>query len=156
MNAYHQQILDTLLTILNHFYREEAFIKYKSRIEFTLAVTLSEYGICPKDVTERIQKAIMEITAVEVYTEEDGIKHDVLNFGKMRNKFNYGHREKTKADMLKDLSIFTISCGLFLSFVILIWNYDSENLDFGTPSYNFVVSIFIVITIFMILWKTRK
>jgi len=118
--------------------------------------TLSEYGICPKDMTERIQKAIMEITAVEVYTEEDGIKHDILNFGKMRNKSNSDYRERTKVDTLKDLLIFTISCGLFLSFVILIWNYDSENLDFGTPSYNFVVSIFIVITIFMILWKTRK
>ena len=92
-----------------------------------------------------------------MHLRKKSINHEyILNNGKMEDKSNSDHRIKSNGDMLKDSLLFSIYVGLFLCFLFLIWNYDSGNLDFGTSGYNFVISIFIVIIIFMILWKTRK
>ncbi len=56
---------------------EEAYVKYKAKIEAALAVQLSKTGLCSKEVAEEIVRAAGQITAREVYDEEARIKHDI-------------------------------------------------------------------------------
>ena len=56
---------------------EEAFVKYKGRVEAALALQLSKVGVCTPEVANEIQKAARSITAAEVYEEESRIKHDI-------------------------------------------------------------------------------
>ncbi|MEA3342707.1 MAG: lyase family protein [archaeon] len=62
---------------LNPYLSENAYIKYKLKVESALAQTLSKQGICQKDIAESISKACEKVTAREVYAEEDRIKHDI-------------------------------------------------------------------------------
>ncbi|MDA4130013.1 MAG: lyase family protein [Thaumarchaeota archaeon] len=59
------------------FLSEDAFVKYKARVEAALGKQLADAGICPKSVAEEIERAAEEITAEEVYAEERRIKHDI-------------------------------------------------------------------------------
>jgi len=62
---------------LKPYLSEEAFIRYKARVEGALAEALAEYGLCPKSVAEEIRRAASEVTAEEVYREEARIRHDI-------------------------------------------------------------------------------
>jgi adenylosuccinate lyase len=56
---------------------EEAYVKYKARIEGALALQLSKSGLCTQEVAQEIVNAAREVTAMEVYEEESRIKHDI-------------------------------------------------------------------------------
>ncbi len=56
---------------------EEAYVKYKARIEAALALQLSKSGLCSQEVAQEIVRAAGEVTASEVYEEESKIKHDI-------------------------------------------------------------------------------
>ncbi len=56
---------------------EEAYVKYKAKVEGALAVQLSKDGICSHGVAEEIVRASESVTASEVYAEEARIKHDI-------------------------------------------------------------------------------
>jgi len=56
---------------------ENAFIKYKLRVELALVRVLQKRGFCDLGVVQEIEKAISEVTPEEVYDEEKRIKHDI-------------------------------------------------------------------------------
>lgn len=56
---------------------ENAFTRYKLRVEFALAKAQHRRGMCPDDTLEEIRKACEKVTTEEVYTEENRIKHDI-------------------------------------------------------------------------------
>lgn len=62
---------------LAEYLSEDAFTKYKLKVELALIKTLVKYNICSKDVVEEVEKASKEITTEEVYQEEERIHHDV-------------------------------------------------------------------------------
>ena len=59
------------------FLSEEAYVKYKARVEAALAMQLSRVGVCSKTVAEEIANACRKVNAQEVYDEEARIKHDI-------------------------------------------------------------------------------
>ncbi len=63
--------------VLEPYLSENAYIKYKLKVESALAQTLAKQGICKKDIADSISKACEKVTAREVYAEEDRIKHDI-------------------------------------------------------------------------------
>lgn len=75
--------VDDLLSYLS----EEAYVKYKAKVEAALARQLSVEGLCPKEAAEEIAKAADHVTAAEVYLEEARIKHDIRALANViRNK----------------------------------------------------------------------
>ena len=62
---------------LEPFLSEEAYVKYKARVEAALAHGLAKEGVCSKKIANEIAKACKTISAKEVYEEETRIKHDV-------------------------------------------------------------------------------
>jgi len=62
---------------LEPYLSEEAYIHYKAKVEAALAQTLAKRGICPKEIADEIARAADQVTANEVYAEEDRIKHDI-------------------------------------------------------------------------------
>jgi adenylosuccinate lyase len=62
---------------LKPYLTEEAFIKYKVRVEQALAKALAKRGLISQEIANEIIQATDEITAEEVYAEEKRIKHDI-------------------------------------------------------------------------------
>ncbi len=62
---------------MKKFLSENARIKYQARVEAALVKALSKQGICSKETAKEIGKASGQVSAEEVYAEEDRIKHDV-------------------------------------------------------------------------------
>ena len=56
---------------------EEAFVRYKLEVEYMLVGQLLREGICSPEVAEEIWKTHGQITAEEVYAEEEKIRHDI-------------------------------------------------------------------------------
>lgn len=56
---------------------EEAYVKYKAKVEAALAIQLSKFGICTPSVSKEIASSCERVTASEVYEEEFRIKHDI-------------------------------------------------------------------------------
>jgi len=68
-----KEVKDALLPYLS----ENAYIRYKLKVEAALADALVNEGICSKEIALDISKACDKVTATEVYKEEDRIKHDI-------------------------------------------------------------------------------
>ncbi|MBI2140237.1 adenylosuccinate lyase [Candidatus Woesearchaeota archaeon] len=68
-----KEVKDALLPYLS----EEAFVKYLAKVESALAQTLAEKGICSASTADEISRACSQVTAQEVYLEEDRIKHNI-------------------------------------------------------------------------------
>lgn len=62
---------------LKPYLSEEAFIRYKVKVESALVNILAKHGHCSQEITNEIIKVCKEITAQEVYDEERRIKHDI-------------------------------------------------------------------------------
>jgi adenylosuccinate lyase len=62
---------------LEPYLSEEAYIHYKAKVEAALAQTLARRGVCSKEIADEIARAADQVTANEVYAEEDRIKHDI-------------------------------------------------------------------------------
>ncbi|TKJ27731.1 MAG: adenylosuccinate lyase [Promethearchaeota archaeon Loki_b31] len=62
---------------LKDYLTEDAFIKYKTIVEVALIRKLAEYGICPKDIIDEVEKASEKIYTKEVYQKEEELKHDI-------------------------------------------------------------------------------
>jgi adenylosuccinate lyase len=56
---------------------EEAFVRYKAKVEGALALQLARERICTKKSAEEINIACRTIRAGEVYAEENRIRHDI-------------------------------------------------------------------------------
>lgn len=62
---------------LQPYLSEKAFVQYLAKVEAALTNVLAKKGICSKEIAEEIERASKEITAEEVYEEEDRIKHNI-------------------------------------------------------------------------------
>jgi adenylosuccinate lyase len=62
---------------LKPYLSEEAYVRYKAKVEAALANQLARAGICSAKVAAEIADACEKITASEVYEEESRIKHDI-------------------------------------------------------------------------------
>ncbi len=71
---------------LEPYLSEEAFVGYKSRVEAALATVLAKKKICSQAVAEEIINASKQVTAAEVYEEEERIKHDIRAHANMIKK----------------------------------------------------------------------
>jgi adenylosuccinate lyase len=63
---------------LSPYLSEEAFVRYKSRVEKALAKVLARRGITTQEAAEEISKACEQVTAEEVYEEESKTGHDII------------------------------------------------------------------------------
>jgi len=62
---------------LEPYLSEEAYVKYKARVEGALAKALANRGLFSSKIADEIVQAASGVTAKEVYEEEGRIKHDV-------------------------------------------------------------------------------
>ena len=62
---------------LRQYLSESAFIRYLARVEVALTKALYKKGICTKEAYQEVYRAYKQITAEEVYKEEDRIKHNI-------------------------------------------------------------------------------
>jgi adenylosuccinate lyase len=62
---------------LKPYLSEEAFIKYKAKVESALVQVLAKRGLCSLEVAREVEGASKQISAEEVYREDARIKHDI-------------------------------------------------------------------------------
>ncbi|MEM5846481.1 MAG: lyase family protein [Candidatus Aenigmatarchaeota archaeon] len=63
---------------LKQYLSEEAFVKYKSKVEAALAKVKARRGIITQESAEEIFKACEQVKAKEVYEEEERTRHDII------------------------------------------------------------------------------
>ena len=68
---------DKHFAALEPYLSENAMISAMASVEVALATTLAKKGVCSKKVADEIEIATREISAQEVYIEEDRVKHNV-------------------------------------------------------------------------------
>src|SRR3989344_6294988 len=56
---------------------ENGFTRYKLLVELALVRVLHRRGICSEAVVKEVEEACGQVTTVEVYEEEDRIRHDI-------------------------------------------------------------------------------
>ena len=66
-----------LIKKLSPYLSEEGFTKYLAKVEAALTRTLAKKGVCSKEIADEVEKATKQVTADEVYKEEDRIKHNI-------------------------------------------------------------------------------
>ncbi|MBW2980772.1 adenylosuccinate lyase [Candidatus Woesearchaeota archaeon] len=62
---------------LKPYLSEEGFIRYLAKVEAALTNTLAKMGVCSKEIAKEVESATKQVTAQEVYVEEDRIKHNI-------------------------------------------------------------------------------
>ena len=72
---------------LQPYLSEAAFIRYALKVEAALTKALAKNKLCPNKIAEEVEKACKQVTAEEVYAEEDRIKHNMRALANsIRNK----------------------------------------------------------------------
>jgi adenylosuccinate lyase len=59
------------------FLSEDAFTRYKLRVELALVTVLCRFGLCDQGVVDEIAAACGQVTTAEVYAEEGKTRHDI-------------------------------------------------------------------------------
>jgi len=62
---------------LRPYLSEEGAIRYLARVEAALTNALAKKGVCSKAVADEVENACRQVSAQEVYIEEDRIKHNI-------------------------------------------------------------------------------
>ena len=62
---------------LKPYLSEEGAVRYLAKVEAALTRTLAKKGVCNKAIADEVESASKQITAQEVYVEEDRIKHNI-------------------------------------------------------------------------------
>ncbi|GAG10942.1 unnamed protein product, partial [marine sediment metagenome] len=62
---------------LEKYLTEDAFTRYKLKVEVALVKTLAKYGLCTQKIASEIEKASSQVSTKEIYEEEGRIKHDI-------------------------------------------------------------------------------
>jgi adenylosuccinate lyase len=62
---------------LSPYLSEMGFVRYMTNVEAALAKALAKRKICSKQIALEIEKACKQVTAKEIYQEEDRIKHNI-------------------------------------------------------------------------------
>lgn len=60
-----------------NYLSENAFTRYKCRVEMALATVLHKRGLCSEAVFREVKEACASVTCEEVYAEENRVKHDI-------------------------------------------------------------------------------
>jgi adenylosuccinate lyase len=63
---------------LEPYLSEEAFVKYKSRVEATIPKVKVKRGLTDQRIAEEISEACKKVTAKEIYEEEAKTGHDII------------------------------------------------------------------------------
>jgi len=91
---------------LEDYLSEEAFIKYKAKVEAILIRILAQFGLCPQEIVDNVEKAAEKISASEVYNKEKELKHDIRSLVEvMKNNVSekaksYIHLTATSHDII--------------------------------------------------------
>ncbi len=102
---------------------EEAYVKYKARVEAALALQLSKAGLCLPEAAEEIARASDAVSAEEVYAEEARIRHDIRALANViRNKVSdeakpFVHLTATSYDIVDTANSLRLK-GALLSVVL--------------------------------------
>jgi len=59
------------------FLSEDAFTRYKLRVELALVTVLCQLGLCDQSVVDEVAIACGQVTTAEVYAEEGVTRHDI-------------------------------------------------------------------------------
>jgi len=62
---------------LKPYLSEEGAVRYMARVEAALTKTLAKKGVCNRQIANEVENATRQVTAQEVYVEEDRIKHNI-------------------------------------------------------------------------------
>jgi adenylosuccinate lyase len=62
---------------LKPYLSEEGAVRYMAKVEAALTRAVSKKGICSKKIADEVEQASKQVTAQEVYIEEDRIKHNI-------------------------------------------------------------------------------
>jgi adenylosuccinate lyase len=73
----YRYVTGELYAKLRPYLSETAAIKYQGQVEAALARALAEEKICSRRIADEIEKAASQVTAEEVYKEEERIKHNI-------------------------------------------------------------------------------
>jgi len=85
---------------------EEGFIRYMAKVEAALTKAVAKKGICSKQAADEVDAASKQVTAQEVYVEEDRIKHNIRALANaIRNRVSeaakpYVHFTSTSHDII--------------------------------------------------------
>lgn len=63
---------------LKPYLTEEAFVKYKSKVESALVQVLAKGGVIPQRIADEVTRASEEVMAMKVYAEEEKTRHDII------------------------------------------------------------------------------
>jgi adenylosuccinate lyase len=96
---------------LEEYLTEDAFTKYKAKVELALIKTLVKYNLAPQNIIQEVENAIKKVTTQEVYDEEDRIKHDIRALVNVIRKYvsdsakPYIHATATSYDIVDTANI---------------------------------------------------
>ncbi|MBW2975103.1 adenylosuccinate lyase [Candidatus Woesearchaeota archaeon] len=62
---------------LKPYLSEEGAVRYLAKVEGALTRTLAKKGVCSRKTADEVERASKQVTAQEVYLEEDRIKHNI-------------------------------------------------------------------------------
>ncbi len=62
---------------LQPYLSNEAFVRYKAKVEATLAEILAKHGVCSREIAEEIVASSRKVTPREIAEEEKRIRHDI-------------------------------------------------------------------------------
>jgi hypothetical protein len=104
----------------------------------------------PKELEKDIGKTKKEKTTVELFIKGKKSRLDKKNNVK-KGKKTYSHCGiETNRKEIQDLLLFTVYCGIFFSFFILIWSIRLEYRNFVMSCFGVIIIIFIIILIFLL------
>ena len=116
---------ERLLQEVAPYLSEEGFVRYLAKVESALTRTLADRGICSQAIADEVERAANQVTAREVYAEEDRIKHNIRALANcIRNKVSeeakpFVHYTATSHDI-----ICTADAARYNDFVTeVLWNH---------------------------------
>ncbi|MFX0139778.1 MAG: lyase family protein, partial [Candidatus Hodarchaeota archaeon] len=62
---------------LKDFLSEEAFTKYKIKVEIAIIKTFAKYKLCSDDIVHDVQNILDKISTDEIYNKEQKLKHEI-------------------------------------------------------------------------------
>jgi adenylosuccinate lyase len=126
---------------------EEGFIWYKGMVETAVARAFAKRGIVPASAADEIAAAAAEITAQEVYAEDELVHHDIVALvNRIRSRISEGsrgavHRAATSCDIIDTANalrfrdafreVILPDCAEFIGVMIEIIRRERNTLQIG-------------------------
>ena len=97
---------EAVMKKLMPYVSEAAYVKYQAKVEAALVRALARHGVCSHEIADEVERAAENVTAAEVYEEQERIRHNIRSLvNVMRHKISpdarpYVHLFATSADIL--------------------------------------------------------